>query len=174
MIKTEEAGIGLFGKEGTQAAQIGDNAVRKFRRLQKLLLCHWMKAYCGVAFIIKMSIFKNVCFAMLQFWHSIMCGWSGQTFNEDWMASAYNFTITFMPPVVGGIEDVVLSFYETKLYLEVFWRVRQAPTLCLSRSPSSGLSLPSARAPSSSASTSSSLQSTSSQRTERSTAMATQ
>ena len=36
------------------------------------------------------------------------------------MASVNNSAITFLPPVGGGIEDVVLSFYETKLSPEVF------------------------------------------------------
>ena len=63
MVKTEDVGIGLFGKEWTQAVQIGDNAIRKFCHLQKLLLYRGMKAYRGVAFVIKMNFFKNDCFA---------------------------------------------------------------------------------------------------------------
>ena len=127
MVKTEDVGIGLFGKEWTQAAQTGDNAIPKFRHLQKLLLNSGMKAYRGVAFVIKMSFFKNVCSAMLQFWYGFLCGWSGQTFYEDRMASVNNFAITFLPPVVAGIVDVVLSFYETKLYPEVYGESAKHP-----------------------------------------------
>ena len=40
MINSAHVGVGIYGKEGNQAARASDFAIRKFRHLPKLILYH--------------------------------------------------------------------------------------------------------------------------------------
>ena len=77
MIKMANIGIGIFGKEGYQAASSSDYAFGQFRFLKRLLFVHGR--WSGVRLTNFMLFFfnKNVVFSMAQIWFGIFNGYSG-------------------------------------------------------------------------------------------------
>jgi P-type E1-E2 ATPase len=78
MIQEASIGVGLFGKEGTQAARSADYAIRRFKHIKRLLFVHGRYSLLRNSSLIHYSIYKNACFALGQYWFAIFCGFSGQ------------------------------------------------------------------------------------------------
>uniref|UniRef100_A0A0G4HSW5 P-type ATPase C-terminal domain-containing protein n=1 Tax=Chromera velia CCMP2878 TaxID=1169474 RepID=A0A0G4HSW5_9ALVE len=94
MLKEAHVGVGIFGKEGTQAVQNSDVAIAQFRFLEKLLLYHG-----------RYFFYKNVCFTMAQFYFALAAAWSGQTFFEDWYIASFNVLFTNLPVFAIGLME---------------------------------------------------------------------
>merc|ERR1719375_1653983 len=60
MIQGAHVGIGIRGKEGSQAVQSCDVAISKFRFLVPLLLCHGRRGYRRVATFLCYFLYKHV------------------------------------------------------------------------------------------------------------------
>ncbi|CAK0840450.1 unnamed protein product [Prorocentrum cordatum] len=63
MIQAADVGVGLRGREGTQAVQASDVAVSDFRCLRRLLLCHGRDSYRILALFICWFLYKNLLLA---------------------------------------------------------------------------------------------------------------
>ncbi|KAL7716309.1 Phospholipid-transporting ATPase [Entamoeba marina] len=120
MIKEANVGVGIFGKEGYQAAQSSDFSIRKFRHLQKLLFYHGHNNLRGMSFSIKTVFYKGVTFGMMQFWFGFLTGFSGQTIYEDFMVTFFNFFITRSLPLFAGVWANLLAFDSLKNYPEIY------------------------------------------------------
>ncbi|ELP87921.1 phospholipid-transporting ATPase, putative [Entamoeba invadens IP1] len=118
LIKESNVGIGIFGKEGTQAAQSSDYAVRKFRHLEKLIYYHGRQALRRNSLIVKLSFYKNVTFIMIQFWFGIMSKFSCTSLYEDMIITLFNMVMTSMPPVFIGAFEVDIPFFGARDYPE--------------------------------------------------------
>jgi phospholipid-translocating ATPase len=94
MIQAAHIGVGLYGKEGYQAASSSDFAISEFKHLRYLLFYHGRHASLGMAFFISFFFFKNLLFTMPQFYFSFFSGFSGQTVWDDWYLLLYNSAIT--------------------------------------------------------------------------------
>lgn len=109
MIRTAHIGIGINGKEGTQAARFADISIGKFRFLAKLLLVHGGWGYQRLGKTILYFLYKNWILYMCQLWYSPMSMFSGQTLFETWIMVFYNFMFTALPPVIMGLHEKHLS-----------------------------------------------------------------
>ncbi|BFU18284.1 phospholipid-transporting P-type ATPase, putative [Entamoeba histolytica HM-1:IMSS-B] len=118
LIKESDVGVGIFGKEGTQAAQTSDYAVRKFRHLQKLIYFHGRQALRRNTLIVKLSFYKNVAFILMQFWFGIQNAFSGQSLYEDLIITLFNMIMTSMPPVFIGAFEIDIPFFSARDYPE--------------------------------------------------------
>lgn len=78
MIQEAHVGVGIFGKEGMQAALSSDYAIAQFKFLSTLLLIHGRWSYKRTSKLILYSFYKNIALAMCLFWYSIFCQFSGQ------------------------------------------------------------------------------------------------
>ncbi|KAL3315081.1 Phospholipid-transporting ATPase IA [Cichlidogyrus casuarinus] len=105
MIQAAHVGIGINGKEGTQAACSSDYAIAQFRFLQKLLLVHGTWNYSRLTKLIFYSFYKNVCLYLIQFWFAMLSGFSGQIVFERWSIALYNVLFTCAPPFALGLFD---------------------------------------------------------------------
>ncbi|KAL7712465.1 Phospholipid-transporting ATPase [Entamoeba marina] len=114
MINEGHVGVGLFGKEGAQAARASDYALRKFRHLGKLIMFHGRHSMLRNVTLIKMCFYKNAAFFLIQLWYGFMNGFSGQTLYDDYMMTFYNIFITSLPPVVIACTDRDLSYQVIK------------------------------------------------------------
>lgn len=94
MIQTAHVGVGLYGKEGYQAASSADFSLSEFRHLRRLLFVHGRWNSRRIAFFILFFFFKNILFTLPQFEYAFMSGFSGQTIWEDWYLLLYNSAIT--------------------------------------------------------------------------------
>jgi P-type E1-E2 ATPase len=66
MIQAAHVGIGVQGKEGTQALAASDYAIGQFRFLAKLLFVHGTWSYRRISKVILYSFYKNVSLYLIE------------------------------------------------------------------------------------------------------------
>ncbi len=114
MIQEAHIGVGIFGKEGTQAARSGDYAIGEFKHLRQLVAVHGRYSQIRTAGLINLSFYKNLFFTLTQVYFQIFCFASGTQFNNQWITSAFNVIVTAAPPFIYGIFERDLD--ETTLF----------------------------------------------------------
>ena len=105
MIQEAHIGVGLYGKEGMRAVQASDYALVEFKGLWKLLFVHGRWSYIRIAELIKYFYFKNIVFALPQFFYIFYNAFSGQTLFEDYYITFYNLAFTSWPVIIRAIFD---------------------------------------------------------------------
>ncbi len=105
MINEAHVGVGIYGKEGMQAAQSADYAIGEFQCLWNLLMIHGRLAYMRIAELILYFFYKNAVFTLPQLYYSFFCAYSGQTFYDDWYISFYNLFFTSIPLLLKALFD---------------------------------------------------------------------
>ena len=132
MIQTAHIGVGIHGKEGTQAARAADYAIREFRDLYRLIFVHGRKNMLRNEMLIKFSFFKGVAFFIVQFWFGMFNGYSAQSMFDDFVTMFFNIFITFLPPFFISIlefdapDDILMTYPEVShaMYKNPFLRTR--------------------------------------------------
>ncbi len=77
MIQTAHIGVGLFGKEGSDAASNSDYAIAQFSHLRTLLFRHGSNIQYKMAYFTLMYLFKSQIFALVPFFFAFYSGFSG-------------------------------------------------------------------------------------------------
>lgn len=103
MIQEAHIGVGIFGKEGTQAARSADYAVGEFKHLLRLTALHGRYSGVRTAGTINLSFYKNIFFTVIQVFFQAFDFASGQTFHNQWVQSAFNVVVTSASPFLFGI-----------------------------------------------------------------------
>ena len=78
MLKEADVGIGIFGKEGYQAAYNSDYAISQFKYLRRLIFHHGRYYILRNSYFILFFLFKNIIFCLPQFFYIFFNGYSGQ------------------------------------------------------------------------------------------------
>jgi len=102
MIQKANVGVGLTGKEGSQAAQASDFVLHRFRHLPRLLFVHGRFAYIRICKVVYWSFYKNTLFPFPLFLYGIFSGWSSQPLYDALIMNLFNVLLTSLPPLVGG------------------------------------------------------------------------
>ena len=76
MIQEAHVGIGIFGKEGRNAARCADFAFSKFRFLKRLLLVHGYLYYTRAGILVEYFFYINLAFTMNLFYYSFFNAFS--------------------------------------------------------------------------------------------------
>lgn len=97
MILQAHVGVGIFGKEGQQAARSADFAIGQFKFLKPLLFIHGREAYRRNAFLMAYAFYKNVLYVIPQYYFGFNSAFSGQTLYEPFIYQLYNITMTSLP-----------------------------------------------------------------------------
>ncbi|KAL7668534.1 hypothetical protein ACOME3_009232 [Neoechinorhynchus agilis] len=105
MIQRANVGIGIAGKEGTQAVLASDYSLAQFRYLERLLLVHGRWSYLRICKFLKYFFYKNFAFSFCNFWFAFFCGMSAQTLFDPFFIATYNVIFTSMPVFALGILD---------------------------------------------------------------------
>ena len=105
MIQAAHVGVGIYGREGTQALCASDYAIGQFRFLAKLLLVHGMWNYKRLCKVILYSFYKNICLYVMELWFAFSNAFSGQILFERWLIGLYNVLFTAAPPLALGLFD---------------------------------------------------------------------
>lgn len=90
MIMEAHIGVGVRGKEGTQAVRSADYALSQFFYLHRLLLVHGRWGYRRVSWIVCYYFYKNIVLVFTEIFYSFENGFSGQIFFADWLQTLYN------------------------------------------------------------------------------------
>ena len=106
MIKAAHVGIGIFGKEGYQAAYNSDYAISQFKYLKRLLFVDGRFSLARNSYFIYHYFFKNVLYSISNFWFQMFSKFSGMTLMDDWYATCYNSFFTVVPiSVRAAVEE---------------------------------------------------------------------
>ncbi len=122
MIKAANVGIGIFGKEGYQAAYSSDYAICEFRFLRRLLFYHGRYSNLRNSYFIYFFFYKSLIFNMPNLWFAFFSGFSGTLLWDSIYFLLYTSILTTMPPVVPMIYeediDIEMKNYPNKEILK--------------------------------------------------------
>jgi magnesium-transporting ATPase (P-type) len=112
MIKTANVGVGIFGKEGYQAAYNSDYSISQFQHLKRLMFYHGRYSLLRNSYFIYFFFYKSIIFCATNLWFAFFCGFSGTDFWDDMYFILYSSILTTMPPVVVMVYymDIDLDF----------------------------------------------------------------
>jgi len=94
MIQEAHVGVGLYGKEGSDAVMSSDYALGQFRFLERLLLVHGRYGYIRIALGINYYFYKNMCCVFCEIPFQFFNGFSGMYLFPDWLPQAFNALFT--------------------------------------------------------------------------------
>ena len=112
MIMKASIGIGIQGKEGTQAVRSADYSIGQFRFLEKLLLYYGRNGYTKIAKYISYYFYKNLILVITELMFVFFDGYSGQIFFPDWYGTMFNAIFTSWP-------CIFIFAYERELSMEI-------------------------------------------------------
>jgi magnesium-transporting ATPase (P-type) len=90
MIMEAHIGVGISGKEGTQAVRSADYSISQFSYLQRLLFVHGRWGYRRISLFICYYFYKNIILVFTELYFAIYNGFSGQIFFPDMLPLCYN------------------------------------------------------------------------------------
>eukprot|EP01048_Picozoa_sp_COSAG05_P007287 COSAG05_NODE_510_length_9123_cov_3.605053_1_plen_720_part_10 len=103
MIKEAHIGVGISGHEGMQAVLASDYAIGQFQFLERLLLVHGRWSYKRIARLVMYFFYKNTLYAMTATWLCRHNGYSGMSFFDGMVGSAYMLVTTSVPIFVAAL-----------------------------------------------------------------------
>eukprot|EP00931_Biecheleriopsis_adriatica_P106531 TRINITY_DN8096_c0_g1_i1.p1 TRINITY_DN8096_c0_g1~~TRINITY_DN8096_c0_g1_i1.p1 ORF type:complete len:1431 (-),score=323.02 TRINITY_DN8096_c0_g1_i1:78-4370(-) len=112
MIQEAHVGVGISGKEGTQAVNASDFAISQFSFLMMLLLVHGRWNYRRLSKFILYSFHKNIVQCLQLFTYTLLCAYSGTSLYEDWVRNSFNLILGF-PVIFLGFFDRDMSRSES-------------------------------------------------------------
>ena len=94
MIMEAHIGIGIQGKEGSQAVRAADVSIGQFRFLDKLLLIYGRVGYIKISKFICYYFYKNILLVFNDIIFAFVNGFSGQLYFADYLTTMYNAIFT--------------------------------------------------------------------------------
>lgn len=110
MISEANIGVGVFGKEGTQATKVSDFAIGEFKILWKLVLFYGRINYMRTSNYVILYLFKNIVLVGIQFMFGFFSLASGSSFLDSWFLSIYNSFLNTFPHFYMGVFDVDIHY----------------------------------------------------------------
>ena len=115
MIQVADMGVGVYGREGTQAALSSDFAIPRFKHLRRSLMMHGHWVYRRFAQVAIIMIYKNICFIFAQLWFAFDTLCSPTSYYNSFLMSCFNLVFTALPPFIYGFweqdvqQDILLA-----------------------------------------------------------------
>ena len=105
MIKAANVGIGIFGKEGSQAAFNSDYAFYEFKYLRILLFINGRFALLRNTYFLNMYFFKNLFYTFQPIIFTFYSLYSGLFFYDEFYDSMFNTFVSIFPLIAFSIID---------------------------------------------------------------------
>jgi phospholipid-translocating P-type ATPase (flippase) len=112
MLQTAHVGVGIYGREGSQAALSADITLPRFRFLRRLLMVHGHWPFRRLGVVAVYMLYKNVVFIFGQLWFAFETLWSPTPYYEPFLMTCFNLLFISVPPAIFG-------FWEEDLPQEV-------------------------------------------------------
>ena len=96
---------GLFGREGTAAAQSADFAIHKFCHLQRLLLVHGHWFYTRHSFLVCYSFYQNITSFVCLFYFAFYSNFSGSSMYDTLFFMMFNSFYANFPVIAYGLVE---------------------------------------------------------------------
>ncbi|OAJ43171.1 hypothetical protein BDEG_26551 [Batrachochytrium dendrobatidis JEL423] len=125
MIQAAHVGVGIMGKEGTQAVRAADFAFGEFRFLERLLSVHGRYNYLRMANLIFYSFYKNIAFITVQWWFGFFNAWSAQVVMEEVFFISFNVVFTSLPPLAYAIYECDVDEDQIEKHPQLYREVRK-------------------------------------------------
>lgn len=103
MIQEAHIGVGIYGKEGTQAARASDFSISEFHHLRRLLAVHGRYSYVRQVGVINLSLYKAATFTLTQVLFQVFCFFSATSLAESWLLTSFNLIFTAVTPLFFGL-----------------------------------------------------------------------
>ena len=103
MINEANVGVGIQGKEGSQAARASDYSIKEFSHLKKLLFFHGRESYRKNSWVIFYNFYKNVLFVSPMICSAFITFFSGMTTYDPFVHQLMNTIYTAVPPGWFGV-----------------------------------------------------------------------
>jgi len=97
MILTARVGVGVKGKEGSQACRSADFAINEFRFLKRLMFVHGREAIRRNSIAMYYISYKSVAYCMVGFFYNFYALWSGNDYFDPMMKQLFNTIYTSLP-----------------------------------------------------------------------------
>ncbi|OHT15009.1 putative phospholipid-transporting ATPase IA [Tritrichomonas foetus] len=105
MIQISDVGVGVFGREGSQAAQAADFSLPRFRHLKRLMGVHGHWSYYRFSNVALFMLYKCFVFTFAQVWWTIYNLSTPQSYYIDFYLSLFNLIFTVLPPAIIGVTE---------------------------------------------------------------------
>ncbi|XP_031625300.1 phospholipid-transporting ATPase IG isoform X2 [Contarinia nasturtii] len=105
MIREAHVGLGIFGKEGRQAALCSDYAFTQFHMLKRVLLVHGHFFSYRFSILVLYFFYKNLVFMLMQVYFQINNEYSAQSIYHTLFMTLYNVMYTSMPILLLSITE---------------------------------------------------------------------
>lgn len=103
MIQEAHIGLGIFGKEGRNAARSADFAFAKFKFVKRALLIHGYLYYTRLTTLVHYFFYKNVTLVTCQLFYAGSTAFSISSLFHSLFLIFYNIFFTAFPIVAFGI-----------------------------------------------------------------------
>jgi len=94
MIRAAHVGVGVEGKEGTEAVMSSDFSIPSFRHISRLLIVHGRWCANRSAILILLTFYKNTMMAIIQLLYGVFNGFSATSAFDSGFYSLYNVLLT--------------------------------------------------------------------------------
>ncbi|KAJ3429130.1 putative phospholipid-transporting atpase [Anaeramoeba flamelloides] len=125
MIQQASIGVGILGKEGTQASRSSDYSITRFHHLKKLICAHGRWSYIRVMDQSLYAFYKNMIFMLPIFWYSIFNGNSATKLYPELTFIFFNIVYVSWPPLFFGIFEKDLETEVIFKYPKLFFEIRK-------------------------------------------------
>ncbi|EPR78751.1 P-ATPase, partial [Spraguea lophii 42_110] len=105
MINVSNIGIGIMGKEGSQAALSSDLSILKFHHLQRLLFHHGKNDYIRTSKLVVNSFYKNLYLIAFQFFYNFNNNFTGKSVFNYFFLNYFNILFTSFIPLFVALFD---------------------------------------------------------------------
>lgn len=112
MITAAHVGVGIAGREGTEAVRASDFSISQFRFLKRLLFVHGRECYRRNGVVVWYNFYKNMLLVMPLFWYGTLSAFSGQILYNMWTYSFYNMFYAFFPIFLYALFDKEMELEE--------------------------------------------------------------
>lgn len=128
MIQEASVGVGIMGREGSQAARAADFSISEFRHLQRLVAVHGRYARVRIAQVIGYLLYRQMILVFGMVLYDFFASGSMTAVGDTWVIILYSTLMTGVPPLVNGSFERDLDETVVEQHPEVY-RSMDAPEL---------------------------------------------